>query len=220
MTSSARRPFLNAGMRHPIVMPDGTPHAGTVHLSQVIDHPNIFVGDYSYYSSLDAPEDYAAQLAPYLYPGAPERLTIGKFCQLAHGVRFITSSANHAMTGFSTYPFPVFNPESIGAYAAEVGNLSDTSIGNDVWFGFESVIMPGVTIGDGVIVAARAVVTADVPDFSIVAGNPARVLRMRFPEDVTGRLVKVKWWDWDLDKIERNVGAITGADIDALENAA
>ena len=219
MTPSSRRPFLNAGLRHPIVMPDGTPHAGTVHLAQVIDHPNISVGDYSYYSSFDVPADYAVQLAPYLYPGAPERLSIGKFCQLAHGVRFITSSANHAMSGFSTYPFAVFNPESIGAYAAEIGNRRDTGIGNDVWCGFESVIMPGVTIGNGVIVAARSVVTGDVPDFSIVGGNPARILRKRFPEDVTERLLRVKWWNWELDKIERHVGAITGADIDALENA-
>ncbi|WP_420409177.1 CatB-related O-acetyltransferase [Hoeflea sp.] len=211
--------FLDANLRHPITLPDGTAHAGTVHLSQVIDHPNISVGDYSYYSSFDAPQDYAAQLAPYLYPGAPERLTIGRFCQIAHGVRFITSSANHAMTGFSTYPFAVFNPESIGAYAAEIGNRRDTRIGNDVWLGFEAVIMPGVTIGDGVIVAARAVVTGDVPNYSVVGGNPARLVRDRFPESVRERLARIRWWDWELDKIERNVGAITGADIEALETA-
>jgi virginiamycin A acetyltransferase len=214
------RPFLDASLRHPIILADGTPHAGTVHLDQVIDHPNISVGAFSYYSSFGTPDDYAAQLAPYLYPGAPEHLTIGKFCQIAHGARIITSSANHAMDGFSTYPFAVFNPELIGSYASRIGNSRDTVIGNDVWLGFESVVMPGVTIGDGVIIAARAVVTGDVPDYAIVAGNPARIVRIRFPADVVQRLVALKWWNWDLDKIERHVNAITGADIEALEQAA
>jgi virginiamycin A acetyltransferase len=168
----------------------------------------------------DAPGDYAAALAPYLYPGAPERLAIGRFCQVAHGVRFITSSANHAMDGFSTYPFAVFNPDLIGGYAAQIGNRRDTVVGNDVWFGFESLVMPGVRIGHGAIIAARAVVTADVPDYAIVGGNPGRVIRRRYPEDIVERLLNIAWWDWDLERIGRNVDAITGADIAALERGA
>jgi virginiamycin A acetyltransferase len=214
------RPFLDAGLRHPIILADGSPHTGTVHLNQVIDHPNIVVGDCSYYSGFETPADYAAALAPYLYRGAPERLTIGRFCQIAHGVRIITSSANHAMDGFSTYPFAVFNPELIGGYAASIDNRRDTVIGNDVWLGFESVVMPGVQIGNGAIIAARTVVSGDVPDYAIIAGNPGRVLRHRFPADVVQRLLGLAWWDWDLERIGRHVDAITGADIDALERAA
>lgn len=214
------RPFLDASARHPIILPDGSPHTGTVHLNQVIDHPNMTIGDHSYYSGFDVPGDYAAALAPYLYPGAPEQLAIGRFCQIAHGVRFITSSANHAMDGFSTYPFAVFNPDLIGGYAAQIGNRRDTVVGNDVWFGFESLVMPGVRIGHGAIIAARAVVTADVPDYAIVGGNPGRVIRRRYPEDIVKRLLDIAWWDWDLERIGRNVDAITGAEIAALERGA
>ncbi|MCY0146596.1 CatB-related O-acetyltransferase [Hoeflea sp. G2-23] len=213
------RPFLDATLRHPIILPDGTPHHGTVHLNQVIDHPNIAIGDFSYYSGFETPADYAAALAPYLYPGAPERLTIGKFCQIAHGVRIITSSANHAMDGFSTYPFAVFNPELVRSYAASIDNRRDTVIGNDVWLGFESVVMPGVRIGHGAIIGARCVVTADVADYTIVGGNPAQPIRSRFAPDVVARLLDLAWWDWELSRIGRHVDAITGADINALERA-
>ncbi|MBU4527406.1 MAG: CatB-related O-acetyltransferase [Hoeflea sp.] len=212
-------PFLDARLRHPIILAGGTPHLGTVHLNQVIDHPNITVGDFSYYSGFSTPADYAAELAPYLYPGAPERLTIGRFCQIASGTRIITSSANHAMNGFSTFPFAVFNQALIGSYGSEIGNQCDTVIGHDVWLGFESVVMPGVRIGNGAIIAARAVVTSDVPDYAIVAGNPARIIRMRFTSEVIARLLDIAWWDWDVDRIERNVDAIAGADIDTLLGA-
>lgn len=213
------RPFLDASLRNPIILADGTPHEGTVHLNQVIDHPNISVGDFSYYSGFATPADYAAEIAPYLYPGAPERLTIGRFCQIASGACIITSSANHAMNGFSTFPFAVFNQDLIGSYGHEIGDHRDTVIGSDVWLGFDSVVMPGVRIGNGAIVAARAVVTADVPDYAIVAGNPARVIRMRFAPDIIDQLLGIAWWDWAADKIERNIDAITGADIDVLRRA-
>jgi len=214
------RPFLDARLRNPIILPDGMPHAGTVHLNRVIDHPNITVGDFSYYSGFSTPADYAAEIAPYLYPGAPERLSIGRFCQIASSVRIITSSANHAMNGFSTFPFAVFNQDLIASYGHEIGNHRDTVIGHDVWLGFESVVMPGVRIGSGAIVAARAVVTADVPDFAIVAGNPARTIRMRFAPRLVEQLLEIAWWDWDVDRIERNIDAITGVDIGALRRAA
>jgi virginiamycin A acetyltransferase len=160
------------------------------------------------------------RLRPICIPAHPEQLAIGRFCQIAHGVRFITSSANHAMDGFSTYPFAVLNPDLIGGYAAQIGNRRDTVVGNDVWFGFESLVMPGVRIGHGAIIAARAVVTADVPDYAIVGGNPGRVIRRRYPEDIVERLLDIAWWDWDLERIGRNVDAITGADIAALERGA
>lgn len=212
------RPFLDACARHPITLPSGELHLPTVHLNQVIDHPNIEVGDYTYYSDFEPVEDYAARIAPYIYPGSPERLVIGKFVQVAHGVKFITSSANHPMRGFSTYPFAVFNPETMGAYAGEVAGYGDTVVGNDVWLGYGATVLPGVTIGDGAIVGAKAVVSRDVPSYAIVAGNPARVVRSRFDGETVERLLKLRWWDWPIEEIERKRAAIEAADASLLDS--
>lgn len=212
------RPFLDASARHPITLPSGERHLPTVHLNQVIDHPNIEVGDYTYYSDFEPVEDYAARIAPYIYPGSPERLVIGKFVQVAHGVKFITSSANHPMRGFSTYPFAVFNPETMGAYVDEVACYGDTIVGNDVWLGYGATVLPGVTIGDGAIVGAKAVVSRDVPSYAIVAGNPARVVRSRFDGETVERLLKLRWWDWPIEEIERKRAAIEAADASLLDS--
>lgn len=209
-------PFLDAAARHPITLPDGQVHRGTVHLARVIDHPNIEIGDFTYYSDLDPVDDYARRIAPYLYPGAPERLTIGKFGQFAHGVRFITASANHPMRGFSTYPFAVFNPETMAAYDGEVARHGDTEIGNDVWLGHGVSVLPGVSVGHGVIAGAGAVIAGDVPPYAVVAGNPARVVRMRFDEAMVRRLLEIAWWDWDIDEIGRRHAAITAGDMEGL----
>jgi virginiamycin A acetyltransferase len=213
------RPFLDATKRHPITLPSGDVHKGTVYLNRVIDHPNFEIGDYSYYSDFDPVEDYAVRLAPYLYPGAPERLIIGKFAQIAHGVRIITSSANHPMGGFSTYPFAVLNPETMTAYANEIAAYGDTVVGNDVWIGYEARILPGVTIGDGAIVGAGAIVSRDVPPYAIVGGNPAGLIRIRFPADTVAALLRIEWWNWEAGKIERHAGAIGRADMSILEKA-
>ena len=214
-----QRPFLDASVRHPIILPNGEPHRGTVHLNRVIDHPNIEIGDYTYYSDFDAVEDYAARIAPYLYPGAPERLVIGKFAQIAHGARFVTSSANHPMGGFSTYPFAVFRPDTMYDYSKEVSAGGDTLIGNDVWIGFNAIILPGVTIGHGAIVGAGAVVSRDVPPYAIVGGNPASVIRMRFDEKTVDTLLQLSWWDWEIGRIERARAAIEGCDLAKMQNA-
>ncbi|NEX46871.1 CatB-related O-acetyltransferase [Pseudotabrizicola algicola] len=212
-------PFLDPSARHPLVFPDGRAHRQMVHLNRVIDHPNMVIGDHSYANDFDPPQDWAAHLAPYLYPGAPERLVIGRFCQIAHGVRFITASANHAMDGFTTYPFGVFDPGTLAAYRGSFAGLPDTVIGHDVWIGHGALILPGVTLGNGVIVGAGAVVARDVPDYAIVAGNPARVLRLRFAPEVIARLLALSWWDKPLALIEAALPALVGADIDALELA-
>jgi len=193
--------FPSASTRNPITLPDGSIHQQTVFLNQVIDHPNISIGDYTYYSDFDAVGDYAGRIAPYLFPGSPEQLTIGKFCQLAHGVRFITASANHPMNGFSTYPFRIFDPETMGAYTAEVARYGDTEVGHDVWFGYQALVMPGVKIGNGAIIAAGSIVTSDIPAYAIAAGNPARVKRVRFSDEVAARLESLSWWDWEIEKI-------------------
>ncbi|MAS05869.1 MAG: acetyltransferase [Ahrensia sp.] len=213
------RPFLDAAARHPITLPTGDRHLATVHLARAIDHPNIEVGDYSYYSDFEPVEDYAARIAPYIYPGSPERLVIGRFVQIAHGVRFITASANHPMKGFSTYPFAVFNPDTMGAYVDEVAGHGDTVVGNDVWLGYGATVLPGVTIGDGAIIGAQAVVSRDVPPFAVVAGNPADIRRMRFDAGTVEALLEIAWWDWEIGRIEAARAAIEGGDLAALRAA-
>jgi virginiamycin A acetyltransferase len=214
--------LLDPNKKYPMVMPDGTVIKQVVHLGQVIDHPRIEVGDFSYYHNFNELEDYAGALAPYLFPLNPEKLTIGRFVQIAHGVRIITSSANHDMNGFSTYPFnnfmmtPGMTREDIESLFDIPGKKGDTSIGNDVWIGMDATILPGVSIGDGAIVSARSVVAKNVEPYTIVGGNPARPIKKRFDDDTIEILLSIKWWDWAVEKIEANLALITGNDVDAL----
>lgn len=210
-------PLLNVDAVHPITAPNGAVITTAVYLKNVISHPRMEAGDYSYASNLNSPADWAQTLAPYLFPISREKLVIRKFCQFAHGTLFITSSANHPMQGFSTYPFRVFKPETMADYIDLP--CKDTVVGNDVWIGHNAIIMPGVTLGDGVIVAAGAVVTKDVPPYAIVGGNPAQVIRRRFSDTVIADLLAIRWWDWPIDKIEAHLSAIEGADIKALARA-
>ena len=152
-----------------------------------------------------------------------DRLVIGRFCAIAAGATCIMNGANHAMTGFSTYPFNIFGQgweEGFDWATILAGLRGDTLVGNDVWIGQEATIMPGVRIGDGAIVAAKAVVTGDVAPYAIVGGNPAREIRRRFPDAVVAELLAIRWWDWDAATITRNLDAIRGADLDALRSAA
>jgi virginiamycin A acetyltransferase len=152
---------------HPVLLPDGTTLSHNVFLTAVIDHPRLQVGDYTYASDFDPPADpgdWAGRLAPYLYHDAPDRLIIGKFGQIAHGVRFITHGANHKRDGFSTYPFVIHDPVRLLGYAASLPPGRDTEVGHDVWIGAGATILPGTRIGSGVIVGAGAVVAGDMPD--------------------------------------------------------
>lgn len=217
------RPFPDAAERHPLILPDGTPHAGTVFLKAVIDHPRIEVGAFSYASSAAPPEDWAARLAPYLLPQSAERLVIGRFCQIADGAVFVTASANHRHDGFSTYPFAVFDggfAEGRPSLPADPAGFPDTVIGHDVWIGRGATILPGARLGNGVIVGAGAVVGGRVPAYAVVAGNPARTVRMRFPPAAIARLEAIGWWDWPIGRILAHEAAICGADLAALERAA
>lgn len=208
-------PFPTPDTRHPVRLPDGSAHEGTIFLAPAISHPRIAVGDYTYASAHVPPDDWAAHLAPYLYDFSPETLRIGRFCQIADGVTFITASANHRYDGFSSYPFMIFTgggPDSPSMPAPG----PDTIIGNDVWIGQGARIMPGAKIGSGVIVAAGAVVAGDIPDYAIVGGNPARVIRMRFDSDTIATLLQIAWWDWGIAKVAAHEAAIVGADLAAL----
>ena len=213
-------PFPDASVRHPLVFPDGTAHAGTVFLKAVIDHPRIEVGDYSYASSFDPPPDWAARLAPYLMPQSPERLVIGRFCQIADGAVFVTASANHRHDGFSSFPFAIFDGGFAEARPSLPGPGADTVVGNDVWIGHDARILPGATIGNGAIVGAGAVVGGTVPAYALVAGNPARLRRMRFDPATIVRLEALAWWNWPIQHILAHEGAICGGDLAALEQAA
>ncbi len=209
--------FPAADLQHPLTLPDGTVHTDLVFLNSVIDHPNIEIGEYTYMSQPGGCADWATLLAPFLYPGAPEHLRIGRFCQIAQGVTCVTASANHKYDGISSFPFPIFEPSRMAEYAGKAPTGRDTVIGHDCWIGTGATILPGAEIGNGVIIGAHAVVGGRVPDYAIVAGNPGRVLRMRFDAAQIARLLRLAWWDWPIDHIVKHQGAIMDGDIAALE---
>jgi virginiamycin A acetyltransferase len=211
--------FPSPKTRNPVILPDDNAHEGTVFLSAAVDHPRFEIGDYTYASAHKPPDDWAFHLAPYLYDFSPEKLRIGKFCQLADGVTFITSSANHRYDGFSTFPFMIFT--GAGPDAPSMPDPGpDTVVGNDVWIGQGATVLPGTRIGNGVIVAAGAVVSGEIPDYAIVRGNPAQISRMRFDGDTIAALLEIAWWDWDIARIVAQEAAIVGADLAKLRSAA
>ncbi|WP_265454946.1 Vat family streptogramin A O-acetyltransferase [Aeromonas salmonicida] len=187
-------------------------------IKNTIKGPNIEVGDYSYY---DDPEDSAGfeRNVLYHFPFIGDKLIIGKFCAIARGVKFIMNGANHQSSGFSTYPFFIFGNgwESAAPAPGTLPYKGDTVIGNDVWIGYDALIMPGVKVGNGAIIAARSVVTGDVPDYAIVGGNPAKLIRYRFDDDTIAQLNALAWWDWPVEQISRNLQLIGGGDITELE---
>lgn len=208
--------LLDPDVIHPITLPDGAVYRETVYLKNVIDHPRMEIGDFSYYTHSGKIEDTALILAPFLGHGVRERLVIGKFAQIARGSYFITSSANHPMNGFTTYPFRIFKPETFGYKDLPV---RDTIVDHDVWIGQNAAIMPGVHIGSGAIIAAASVVTRNVPPYAVVGGNPASIIRMRYSDKIISELLELAWWDWPLDKIEANLDALTSGDMARLQLA-
>lgn len=194
-----------------------------VYLKDVVTSPNIQVGDYTVYNDfVRDPREFEKNNVLYHYPVNGDRLIIGRFCSIACGARFLFTSGNHALKSLSTYTFPIFFDEW-GLDAKNIrdawDNKGDTVIGNDVWIGYEAIIMPGVKIGDGAIVGTRAVVTGDVPPYTIVGGVPARPIRKRFDDETVRRLEALRWWDWDEEKLRRNLSAIQSGDLAALERA-
>ena len=190
-------------------------------IRNTVQNPQIVVGEYTYYDDPDNSEDFERNVL-YLFPFIGDRLVIGRYCAIARGVRFIMNGANHALGGFSTYPFSIFGGgwERVTPAMEALPYKGDTVIGNDVWLGYEALVMPGVRIGDGAIVAARSVVTSDVEPYTIVGGNPARPLRERFAPEVIDALLEIRWWEWDAAHVTQHLEAIVGADLDALRAAA
>ena len=195
----------------------------TIYLKDAVTGPNIEVGDYTIYNDfVHDPRDFEKNNVLYHYPINGDKLIIGKFCSIACGAKFLFTSGNHALQSLSTYTFPIFfeewrlDPKDI---CRAWDNKGDIVIGSDVWIGYEAVILSGVTIGDGAIIGARAVVTKDVPPYTIVGGVPARPIRRRFDDAAIETLEALRWWDWDPEKIRRNLPAIQSGDLAALEHA-
>lgn len=214
------RHYPSPETKHPVRVADGRVHEGTVFLAAAIAHPRFKVGVYTYASAHEPPSDWAGRLAPYLYDFSPEMLKIGKFCQIANGVQFITSSANHRFDGISSYPFAIFDGDPSPERPSLPAPGPDTIVGNDCWLGAGATILPGARLGDGVIVGAGAVVSGEIDDYCIVAGNPARILRRRFSAQDVQRLKRIAWWDWPIEKICRFEAEICNGNVDALERAA
>lgn len=192
-----------------------------VYLKSVVDNPNIEIGEYTIYNDfVNDPCDFEKNNVLYHYPINGDKLKIGKFCSIACGSKFLFTSANHTLGSLSTYTFPIFFDEW-GLDAKNIrsawDNKGDIVIGNDVWIGYEAVILPGVTIGDGAIIGTRAVVTKDVPPYTIVGGVPAKPIRRRFDDETIAELLRLRWWDWDKEKISRNIFAIQSGNIAALK---
>ena len=198
--------------KHPM---DGFPQI--CFIRNTVDNPNIIIGDYTYYDDPEDSENFERNVL-YHFPFIGDKLIIGKFCAIARGATFIMNGANHKLDGVSTYPFYIFGNgwEKVAPQPEELPYKGDTVIGNDVWIGYEAVIMPGVTVGDGAIIAAQSVVVADVAAYTVVGGNPAKKIRQRFEDNVIAALLDIAWWNWDVDKITRHLTQITSADIQAL----
>lgn len=195
----------------------------TVYLKNVVTRPGIGVGEYTIYNDvLHDPREFQDRNVLYQYPINRDRLEIGRFCSIASGARFLMNSANHTLSSLSTYPFPIFYEEWGGPVHPQDAwdNHGDIVVGSDVWIGFEAVVLAGVRIGHGAIVASRALVTRDVPDYAIVGGVPAKVIRRRFPDAVAESLLALAWWDWPVERISAHLPHILAGDVAGLEQAA
>lgn len=193
----------------------------TVYLKNVINNENIIVGDYTMYNDfVNNPTDFEKNNVLYHYKINSDKLIIGKFCSIACGAKFIFTSANHSLSSLSTYPFPLFFEEwnlSVKDITSAWDNKGDIIIGNDVWIGYEAVILSGVKIGDGAIIGARAVVTKDVKPYSIVGGVPAKKIRMRYSDEDILKLLKIRWWDYSKEKLKEIIPIIKEGNINKLK---
>ncbi|GAA1724540.1 CatB-related O-acetyltransferase [Isoptericola hypogeus] len=192
-----------------------------VFLKNQVTSPFLEVGDYTYYDDEGTRPPFEQANVRYLY--GPQRLVIGRFTAIGPGASFLMPGGNHPMVGPSTYPFTMFGGAWTDATLETflgIEQAGDTAVGNDVWIGREATILPGVTIGDGAVIGAHAVVTKDVGPYEIVAGNPARTIRTRFSDDDVARLLRVRWWDWPVERITTHAATIMAGTPEELERVA
>lgn len=199
--------------KHPM---DGFPQV--CFIKNTITNPNIIVGDYTYYDDPVDSEDFERNVL-YHFPFIGDKLIIGKFCAIARDVKFIMNGANHKMDGVTTYPFQIFGNgwQKVMPEMSDLPYKGDTIIGNDVWIGYDALIMPGVKIGDGAIISSRSVVVKDVEPYSVVGGNPAQCIKYRFKPEVITLLESISWWDWSIEKITENLEILVSDDIEAIQ---
>ena len=192
----------------------------SIYLKSAITKPNITVGDYTMYNDfVNDPTEFENNNVLYHYPINHDKLVIGKYCSIACGAKFMFTSGNHKMSSLSTYPFPLFFEEwdlNRDDVTDAWDNEGDIVIGNDVWIGYEAVIMQGVHIGDGAIIGTRAVVTKDVPPYTIVGGVPAKEIKKRFSEEIIRKLIEIQWWNWDEQTVQKNLPNIMSGNVDLL----
>ena len=196
-------------------------YSTTVFLKNVVKAENVVIGDYTYYDSTNAPEQFEENNILFNYPFFGEKLIVGKFCQIAHGTKFLMGAANHRLDTATTYPFNVMGGiwrETSTPHIDELPHKGDTVVGNDVWLGRDCLIMPVVKIGDGAIVAAASVVTKDVAPYTVAGGNPARFLKRRFDEELTALLLAFRWWDLPPEEITTLLPVLCSPDLTLLKD--
>jgi virginiamycin A acetyltransferase len=186
-------------------------------LKNIITNPNIIIGDYTYYDDFEDVANFEKNVK-YHFDFIGDQLIIGKFCMIASDVTFIMNGANHLTQSISSYPFTIFGHDWTKAMEGKsYPNKGNTIVGNDVWIGYNATILPGITIGDGAIIAANTTVSKNVPPYSIVGGNPSKIIKKRFSDEKIETLLELKWWDWDIEKITKHVADLTGDTITNLK---
>lgn len=188
------------------------------YIKNVVTRPNIIVGDYTYYDDINGAERFEEHVTHH-YEFIGDKLIIGKFCAIAKGVEFVMNGANHRMLSVTTYPFNIMGGgwEKATLTLADLPLKGNTVIGNDVWIGQNVTVMPGVHIGDGAIIAANSVVVKDVPAYHIAGGNPCKVIKKRFGDDLIKHLLAIKWWDWTAKKIFDHLEILCSGDLEKIK---
>ena len=187
-------------------------------IKNIITRPNIEVGEYTYYDDTNGADKFEEHVTHH-YEFLGDKLIIGKFCQIASGIKIIMNGANHRMNSVTTYPFNIMGNgwEKVTPKLEDLPFKGDTIIGNDVWIGQNVTILPGVHIGDGAIIGANSVVTKDIPAYHIAGGNPCRIVRKRFDEELINYLEEIKWWNWEEEKIFKNLEILCSNDLEKIK---
>ena len=189
------------------------------YIKNVVKNPRIIIGDYTYYDDVDGADQFEKHVT-HFYDFIGDKLIIGKFCAIAKGVEFVMNGANHRMDCVTTYPFYIMGCDwgsAIAPVKDELPLKGDTIVGNDVWIGQNVTIMPGVHIGDGSIIGTNSVVAKDIPPYAIAVGNPCRVVRKRFHDELIEILLKLRWWNKSIEEIEKLMPILSSSNLEKVK---